>query len=373
MTDEATSRRTSASHRLAANTGRIIAEWEARVRAAVPAARGASHAILIDTLPALLRMLAEALAADHPRPTATAGSTIALEHGGERARLTSFRLDDLLAEYRTLRDVLLEVLEEDGPLTRGERTILFASMDATMQEASTSYVLVQEGLREQLFAIVAHDLRNPLAAARANLSLVLRKPGAPDVPRWAARAVEAVDRVDRMLQDMLDAMRVQAGAAMTLELTECDLVEITQQAAEHLESGHGDRFVVVAPAPVHGRFGAEAMRRAIENLGGNAVKYGDPARPITITVEQRHGRALVYVHNDGAHIPVEEQETIFRAFHRRSDVSAGGPRGWGLGLAQVRAVAEAHGGSIGVDSVPGRGTTFVIDVPLEPVPGAPTP
>jgi MFS family permease len=68
---------------------------------------------------------------------------------------------------------------------------------------------------------------------------------------------------------------------------------------------------------------------------------------------------MITVHNDGPHIPAEEQETLFRAFQRLNDAASSGKMGWGLGLAQVRAVAEAHGGSIAVDSVPERGTTFI--------------
>jgi len=73
----------------------------------------------------------------------------------------------------------------------------------------------------------------------------------------------------------------------------------------------------------------------------------------------------VTVHNYGPVIPPEKRETLFRAFQRLSDAETSGKSGWGLGLAQVRAVAEAHGGSIGVDSLPDRGTTFTIDIPLD--------
>jgi signal transduction histidine kinase len=95
------------------------------------------------------------------------------------------------------------------------------------------------------------------------------------------------------------------------------------------------------------------------------VKYGTPSRPITVAVLERHGRAILAVHNEGPPIPAEQQETLFRAFQRLSDAAASGQRGWGLGLAQVRAVAEAHGGSIGLDSLPEQGTTFTVDIPLD--------
>lgn len=103
----------------------------------------------------------------------------------------------------------------------------------------------------------------------------------------------------------------------------------------------------------------------MENLLNNAIKYGTSSRPVTITVKQLHERAFIQVHNHGGVIPVEQRETLFQAFQRLPDAEAGGKRGWGLGLAQARGAAEAHGGSIGVDSLPERGTTFTIDIPKD--------
>jgi signal transduction histidine kinase len=223
---------------------------------------------------------------------------------------------------------------------------------------------VQAGYREQFAAVLAHDLRGPLSAAKASASLILRKPSSNDVPRWAARIVESVDRADRMVQDLLDAMRAQAGAQLDLEFVEYDAVEIAREALDQLRTVYGDRFVLAATEPVRGWFGVDPLRRAIENLAINAVKYGAAGRPIAITVRQLHERVFVLVHNEGPHIPPEQQETLFRAFQRLSG-GASSQRGWGLGLAQVRAAAEAHGGSIAVDSLPETGTTFTIDVPVD--------
>jgi signal transduction histidine kinase len=353
------------SARLLASKERILSLWEQRVRQEVPAAAGESHPNLIDTLPALLRQLAEALSSNHPRRTATDGSTIAEEHGGIRVRVTQFRLEDLIVEYKLLREVLFAVLEEKEPLTCEERNTLNASLDQAIAKACAAYVLVQEGLREQLFATLAHDLRAPLSAARVTAGLILRKPSGDQVPRWAARIADSIDRADRMVQNLLDAMRVQASGRLPLELEECDLVEVVRQGIENLQVEHGDRFIVVTPEPVRGYFAPEPLRRAVENLVSNAVKYGTSSRPITVTVRQTHERAFIVVHNHGGHIPAEQQETLFNAFVRLADAEAGGQRGWGLGLAQVRGAAEAHGGSISVDSLPERGTSFTINIPKD--------
>lgn len=353
-----------ACERLVASKAQILALWVQRLRQSVPAAATERHPLLINTLPALLDHLAQALSWQHPRHSATEGTTVAEEHGGERVRLTHFRLQDVMAEYRLLREVLLEVLEAQEPLTHSERHVLHTSIDEAMMKACSSYVLVQEGFREQLFAVLAHDLRGPLAAASTGLALILQNPSSQQVPDWAARASDGVKRVDQMLQDLLDSMRVQVGGRLKLELEPCDLVQVARESVEHLQAEHGDRFVLVGDDSILAHAAPDALRRAIENVGRNAVKYGSKSRPITITVRALHERAMITVHNEGSFIPVEQQETLFRAFHRLPSAEDSA-RGWGLGLAQVRGVAEAHGGSIGVDSLRDRGTTFTIDIPLD--------
>jgi signal transduction histidine kinase len=138
-----------------------------------------------------------------------------------------------------------------------------------------------------------------------------------------------------------------------------------RQGIENQQVEHGDRFVLVAPEPVRGYFAPEPLRRAVENLASNAVKYGTSTRPITVTVRQTHERAFILVHNHGGYIPAHQQETLFQAFRRLRETEAGGKRGWGLGLAQVRGAAEAHGGSVAVESLPERGTSFTIDIPKD--------
>src|SRR3954467_5770610 len=238
-----------------ANRERVLALWEERVRKEIPAAATEDHPIIIDTLPAVLRQLAEALSSEHPRRTATEGSSVSEEHGGERVRMTRFRLEDVIQEYALLRQVLVELLDEGGSLTARERSTLHASVDEACVKACTGYALVQAGFREQFMAVLAHDLRNPLSAAKAAATLILRKPAAEELPRWAKRIVENVDRCDRMLQDLLDAMHAQTGAKLELKLEESDLVEIAQHALDNLRTAHGERFVVVTTEPVGGWFG----------------------------------------------------------------------------------------------------------------------
>jgi signal transduction histidine kinase len=108
------------------------------------------------------------------------------------------------------------------------------------------------------------------------------------------------------------------------------------------------------------------MRQALHNLVDNAIKYGQPQMPITVRVLETHGRLVISVHNFGDAIPAAEQLTLFTPYRRAPNAARSGKAGWGLGLTLVQAIAEAHGGSVAVESTPEDGTTFSIDVLQDP-------
>lgn len=123
---------------------------------------------------------------------------------------------------------------------------------------------------------------------------------------------------------------------------------------------HGDKCSV-AGVSVTGWWSEKALRRTLENLLNNAVKYGDDA-PITVQVEETHGRMILTVHNSGTAIAPEQHARIFEYLQRDHQ---GRQPGWGIGLPYVQNVAESHGGSIAVDSSPETGTSFIFDIPVD--------
>jgi signal transduction histidine kinase len=364
----------TAAARLLERREDVMVAWLSRLRQTVGAATGEREPILVDTLPALLENLAEALAPNYPRELATEGTTIATEHGGERARLTRIAPADLIREYQILRDELFEALGGDSPLSERDSRIIIKSIDLAMSESLTAYFLVYEGLREQFSNILTHDLRNPLSAIKASADVILRFPDRHDqAPLFASRIVENVRRIDRMIEDLLDASRVRFGEKINFKVAEFELLSLIKETTSELSTVYGNRFVIQGE-PVSGFWNRDAFQRAMENLLVNALKYGDRAKPVVVRLEKIHDRAIFSVRNEGPPIPAEEQEGLFQAFMRSHAAKGSMNRGWGLGLAMVRGMAEGHGGSVTVDSAPERGTTFVIDVPVDPRPhlNAPT-
>ena len=228
-------------------------------------------------------------------------------------------------------------------------------------------LIQQKNLRERFVDTLSHDLRTPLACAKVTALLLVRKADHPDdIRRLASQLVTNIDRADQMIRDLLDANRIRAGESLALQLEENDLKAIAIEVIEELRALHGDRFVLRADLPVHGFWSKADLRRVIENLATNAIKHGEPQRPVTLTLSASGETARLDVHNEGHAIPPEDQAQLFEPFKRLESAQAGDKKGWGLGLTLVKGIVEAHGGTVTVQSQEKLGTTFSLTLPLDP-------
>jgi signal transduction histidine kinase len=113
---------------------------------------------------------------------------------------------------------------------------------------------------------------------------------------------------------------------------------------------------------VHGWWDPDRLKQALNNLLENAVKYGREETPITCRLSTTKGRVFISVHNQGDPIPPETIPVLFQPFRRSLAAEKSQKGGWGLGLVMVQTVAEAHGGSVGVESSETEGTIFTLDI-----------
>jgi signal transduction histidine kinase len=222
----------------------------------------------------------------------------------------------------------------------------------------------ERAVREGFVDSLAHDLRGPLTVAVAAGHLLETRVTDEHDRHLAHRLLESVRRAELMLRDMLDASRVRAGQVLPLSLAPCDLTALAREVAEELALVHGPRFFVKLDGNVRGVWCARQLRRALWNLGANAVKHGAPEEHVIFSVELCKEGARAAVFNRGPAIEPAELERIFDPF-RRGGLTTHDESGWGLGLVLVRACAEAHGGSIEVRSDPDEGTTFALRLPLD--------
>jgi PAS domain S-box-containing protein len=231
-------------------------------------------------------------------------------------------------------------------------------------ETALNQLQLERDLRERFVSSLSHDLRTPLTAAKMSAQLIPRQPNLPDkVYSLAAKVKHNIDRADQMITDLLDANRIRAGQGLPVELAPCELRQVVVDTLEDLGTVHGERFELRGEERIQGNWDAGALRRLVENLCNNAIKYGDTTSRVTVSLKQEGEEAELAVHNWGNPIPASEQESLFQYFTRTKSAEASGKRGWGIGLTLVKGVAEAHGGSVQVESSQEKGTTFRVRLP----------
>ncbi|HET8627062.1 MAG TPA: ATP-binding protein, partial [Thermomicrobiales bacterium] len=225
-----------------------------------------------------------------------------------------------------------------------------------------------EQLKANILALVSHELRTPLAHIKGYASTLLQ----PDV-EWDAetqrdflQSIERqADRLGRLIGDLLEISRLDAGGAAQLERVAVDpaaLIERGRRQAGPVIGGHP--LTVAAPAdlpPVWADPGH--LERVLRNLLENAAKYSPPEAPIAVEAAAEGGMVAFTVRDRGSGLTAEERGHLFERFYRSPRVKHRTP-GTGLGLAICREIVEAHGGAITVESSEGAGSAFRFTLPL---------
>lgn len=359
----------STSTRLTNNIPAIMAAWEKRALIEIKSAHHQEKLSLRNSLPEYLSQMADALSKTIDRTHARArfdkeeSTRVGKKHGSERAAAFNYTMDQMIMEYHILREVLFDIMEEEKDLTRIEREVMICSIEQAVNDAATEFSDSLKDYQEHLSHSLVHDLRNPLTVAKVSADLILRHKETSDYSAEKARRVLSnIARIDLMITDLLDAGRKKAWDTLNLDFKDCDLDMILKEIIEESTLTHGDRFKYESNGVCIGQWNENSLRRLIENLTTNAVKYGLVTTPISLKLSSDHNVATFTIHNEGSPIPAEEQKILFDKFQRAK--SAEIKEGWGLGLTIAKGLVESHKGSIEVSSGPDTGTTFTVTLPV---------
>jgi signal transduction histidine kinase len=244
---------------------------------------------------------------------------------------------------------------------------------------------------DEFLSIASHELRAPLAALRLAIQLGQRQltrtaalpsedrasggiesPG-PAVLDLLARADGQVDRLDRLVRDLLDVSRLQSGS-LSITRAPCDLVALVREVTDAYTLMVPERefTVELAEAPVMTEADADRIRQVLENFLNNALRYDQTGRLIAVTLSANAREARVTVRDQGPGIAPGQQRAIWERFQRAGHASGSGAGettgggGMGLGLYISRELIDRHGGRIGVESQPGAGAAFWFSLLREP-------
>jgi two-component system, OmpR family, phosphate regulon sensor histidine kinase PhoR len=223
-----------------------------------------------------------------------------------------------------------------------------------------------EVLRRDFVANASHELKTPVAAVRALAETLLT--ALPDDPeagrRFAERIGREAERLEVLARDLLDLSRVERG---TLDVEPVDLVGLVKEVADgytDLAEERRVRLHTELQPQLSLRGDRAQLGLLVSNLLDNALRHTPAKGTVHVRLEAAEGRAVLQVADTGEGIPAGELSRVFERFYRVDKARARQTGGTGLGLAIVRHVAEAHGGTVRVDSELGRGSCFTVSLPL---------
>ena len=229
--------------------------------------------------------------------------------------------------------------------------------------------------KDRYLGIAAHDLRNPLSSTRGLSELMLQSDLEEAQRREFLETIHRTsDEMLTMVNDLLDVAVIESGK-LALRYKDEDLVKLVRRRIRHLEPhAQAKQIAIKVDAQAGLRAGIDSARfsQVIDNLVSNAIKFSPLGTTVHVVLRGQGPGFVFSVQDEGPGIGEEDRKLLFKSFQKLSARPTGGEKSTGLGLAIVKKIIDAHGGTIEVDSAPGRGTRFLVTMPLVAPQGAPS-
>jgi signal transduction histidine kinase len=273
--------------------------------------------------------------------------------------------------------VFVELFRKTRELERLNRELeqRVAERTAELQAAAAELRRREEELREadrskdEFLAVLAHEIRNPLAPIRTAVHL-LRLKELPESQRMKAREVieRQVEHLVRLIDDLLDVSRITRGS-ITLKLEQVDIAEVIARAVETtrplIDARQHDLVLQLPEQPMKVHADLTRLSQVVGNLLNNAAKYTDPGGRLIVSAEQRGHEAVIRVRDNGMGIAAHMLPKVFELFAQADHGFNRQSGGLGIGLALVRRLVGLHGGKVSAHSEgPGRGTEMIVRLPI---------
>jgi PAS domain S-box-containing protein len=223
--------------------------------------------------------------------------------------------------------------------------------------------------RDDLVALVSHDLKNPLSTMLMGIALLEGKERdqSRDVLKMMTRQAQ---RMNKMVDELLDAAQLQAGHPLSFQLRATDLVQLTRGLVEeyqHLAPEHRIEMRS-ASAPLVSSWDSKRIERVVNSLLSNAIKYSPGGGTVHVVVSTVHEESTIWaslrITDEGMGIPASDLARIFQWYSRGENARRSQIEGTGIGLAGAREIVAQHGGTITVESTEGHGSTFTVKLPM---------
>jgi len=299
-----------------------------------------------------------------------AGMAAPRAHALQRAR-KGFQVIQMVAEFRALRATVLRLwAESTHEVTASDIndvTRFNEAVDQALAESLLHFVTEVDRTHHLFMAVLGHDIRGPLSTIILGTHTELRR--RPETSRWAGPVLRSAAQIKALTNDLLEYTRTRLGATLPLSTEALDLGVFARDVLEEVAETSGKRRVdlkVVGDA--NGSWDPNRLHQVISNLVFNALKYGDPERPITVSINGEDAQLVrIGVHNFGIPISAEQLPGVFdslvRGMPSQGPEDQPGGANLGLGLHISREIVAAHGGKIEATSAQDVGTRFDITLP----------
>jgi len=324
---------------------------------------------LIDHLPKFLTEVIAALRAEAGEPALIdpeEHAETARGHGEQRLRL-GFSLDAVVREYGALRDAVVNTARALGVNpTFDEMQCLFSATISGIARAVSEYArqrdAEQQRLHNEHIAFIAHELRNPLASATTAHEILKMQGNIPPEARAGIALARGLLSMQELIDHALSVARVASGIELRRESVR--LSELLAEA-ELVAAGEADgrdlQLHVHCEEDVTLELDRRLMRSALNNIVRNAVKYTERGSEVEIRSKVDAGHVVIEVEDACGGLPPGKVEAAFAPFVRLTTREPG----FGLGLAIAKQALDAHGGTIRVQNLPGKGCVFVLELPVD--------
>jgi len=264
-----------------------------------------------------------------------------------------------------VKGILFVMRPIPSPVLEEEEWLLSALADQAAVALEKTRLDEVGVFREQLIGIVGHDLRSPLNTIAMAADVLLLREGLGELETEVARKIaNSASMAARLIDVLLDLTRSRLGGGIPIDPRRFDMKVVCRQVVDETELGHPDRPVHVhLQGDLIGVWDRDRLYQLLSNLVGNAIQHGAPRSSIDLRIDGGKTEVVMEVANRGEPIPAALLPFIFEAFRQGRTDHSSRTRGLGLGLFIAQQIARAHGGSIGVTSTAGDGTTFRVRLP----------
>ncbi|MBW3546477.1 MAG: HAMP domain-containing histidine kinase, partial [Bacteroidetes bacterium] len=305
-------------------------------------------------------------------------------HGVNRNCFKEYSLMHVIKEYRLFKQAVFKIVDEYGDLKRHERDNIMYVVDHAIEQAGEVFfrlrqkveidarelaekkadqMHIEDRLREDFVQSISHDLNSPLNNIKLCVE-VMQNDAATihDLSKLFKIMSSNIHKAEALLTDFLEVKMVNSSG-LPIKKRQVNISDLLRNEVKlhHLTNDKPIRLDM-SKEKIYAAVDRHVLVRMMDNLISNAINHGDPSREISVCCFKSDNDLIIKVHNYGKPIPEDMKETIFNKYYTsREDAK----KGWGIGLAVVKAAVEAHNGEVKVTSSEEDGTEFTLVIPAQ--------